>query len=265
METRHVPLCYHQHKPNALPRTLSQTQRLTNPRSKIPQDIRPTSHSNKHILVRVRHNLHSLGQRLRAARLQLHNHGTQTRQRNRQDTRPPPKLKRQFLLLKQAPHILYLGFSRQRVRPHSLQIERILAITKHRLSQPIHEFRIPLLTILRPGVLCLGGRRHIRLVLASEKGNVLLPVWVVKGLWVTQCGVLTRHTGVVLNGEVMLAQVIEVEGAAERIGRGEQAGAADGSGEVGAYVEAYSEAGDEVRDGHVAAIAVDEAVVCEAV
>lgn len=68
-----------------------------------------------------------------------------------------------------------------------------------------------------------------------------------------------------LNGEVMLAQVIEVEGAAERIGRGEQAGAADGSGEVGADVEACSEAGDEVRDGHVAAVAVDEAVVCETV
>lgn len=68
-----------------------------------------------------------------------------------------------------------------------------------------------------------------------------------------------------LNGEVMLAQVIEVEGAAERIGRGEQTGAADGSGEVGTDVEACSEARDEVRDGHVAAVAVDEAVVCEAV
>ena len=66
-----------------------------------------------------------------------------------------------------------------------------------------------------------------------------------------------------LDGEVVLREVVEVERAAEGIGRGEEASAADGDGEVWTHVEAFAETFDEVGDRHVAAVVVDEAVVCE--
>jgi len=66
----------------------------------------------------------------------------------------------------------------------------------------------------------------------------------------------------VLDGEVMLVEVVEVEGAGGvwRVG-GEEADAADGDGEVRRHVHAGFEALDEDGQRHVFPVAGDEAVV----
>jgi len=66
----------------------------------------------------------------------------------------------------------------------------------------------------------------------------------------------------VLDGEVVLVEVVEVEGAGGVRGvGGEEADAADGDGEVWCHVHAGFEALDEDGEGHVFPVAGDEAVV----
>ena len=62
-----------------------------------------------------------------------------------------------------------------------------------------------------------------------------------------------------LDGEVVLVQVVQIEGRAERVGGGLQAEQADACGEVGADVQAVFEAFDENGDGELFAVAGDEA------
>ena len=65
-----------------------------------------------------------------------------------------------------------------------------------------------------------------------------------------------------LDREVMLVQIVQIEGAKKRIWRGKQACCSNRCGKVCADIHAGCEAADEVRDGEVLAIAVDEAMVC---
>lgn len=70
--------------------------------------------------------------------------------------------------------------------------------------------------------------------------------------------------GVVLDGEIVLVQIVEVETPAHDVA-GQQSRAADEDREVGAHVQPRREALEQVRDRHVAAVVVDEAMVGEGV
>nr|GFD55531.1 hypothetical protein [Tanacetum cinerariifolium] len=75
-----------------------------------------------------------------------------------------------------------------------------------------------------------AGGGHVGDGLAVEEANVLLPVWVVKGLRIPERGVLARDRCIVLNGKVVSIQVVQIEGAAQWVGRREKAEATNGGG-----------------------------------
>lgn len=68
-----------------------------------------------------------------------------------------------------------------------------------------------------------------------------------------------------LDGEVVLIQIIQVKRSAERVWTGKQAGAADSDGEVRPHVEALGKALEQDRNGVAPAVVGDEVVICEGV
>ncbi len=83
----------------------------------------------------------------------------------------------------------------------------------------------------------------------------------VEGVVVAEVGVAAGKGGVVLDGEVVLVEVVEVEGHASRVRGREDTSIADGDCEVRADGEAGLQACDQVGNGHVFAIAVNNAMV----
>jgi hypothetical protein len=199
---------------------------------------------------------------LRAILVQFRHHDAQATQRNRQLARPPAQLIRQLLLLEQALHIRDLGHTRHWIG-HRLEVNRVLAVAEDRLADAVREVLVLGLAVQVPRVLRLRRRRHIGRRLAVKELDVLLPIGVVEGHGVAERCVLTRHAGIVLDGEVVHVEVVEIEGAAERVGRGEEPGSTDGDGEVGTHIQAFGKAFEQMWNGHVAAIMVEEVVVCE--
>ena len=106
-----------------------------------------------------------------------------------------------------------------------------------------------------------GRRGDVRVRPARVVREELVEVGLVEAVVVAEEGVLPREGGVVLDGEVVLVDVVEVEGAGEGVRGGEERDGADGGGEVCADVEAGGQARGEVGKGVAPAGVRDEVVI----
>lgn len=147
---------------------------------------------------------------------------------------------------------------------HGLQVERGLSVAENEFAGPVGECGVDGTAVLDAAVLCLAGGGNGR-VAAVEVVEDHLKVWHEETVVIAEEGVPARQRAVVLNGEVVLVEIVEVEGAAGRVRRGQEAGETDGGGEVGADRQASLKACNQVRNRVVLAIAVDEAVIGESV
>jgi hypothetical protein len=144
---------------------------------------------------------------------------------------------------------------------HRAQVERSLARAQHELPHTINELRVLAPRSLHPVVPSLGSGRDGGLFAALEVGQHLVENALVERVVVAEVGVLTGETGIMLDREVVLVQVVEVEGRAQWVGRRLQGQQADCCDEVGSDVHAVLEAFNESWDVDLLAVAGDIAVI----
>ena len=144
---------------------------------------------------------------------------------------------------------------------HGAQIKRSFARTQHKLANTINEPRVLASRSLNPVVPGLGSGRDGGHLHALEVGQHLVEDALVERIVVPKVGILSRETGVMFDREVVLVQVVEVEGRAQWVGRRLQGQQADCCDEVGSDVHALLEAFNESWDVDLLAVAGDIAVI----